>query len=187
MGVTWMPAFAGMTDVPHFGRVHNDVTPWHTSGRPSRVPRSSTWSVAGRAHPNPDPCAWFRITRCRWLGSQRATRSPISGRIASLVARYASLRDTLEKPLANRLTQILTDHSGDVVRWLGRFDRALAALAVHVPELRDVFIAAVEGAERIAPEILLALAELGEAPGDSIELAWEMLESNGSSAERWFG
>ncbi len=109
--------------------------------------------------------------------------SPVSGRIARLVARYAAAQTTLEGPLRMRLQQILSDHAGEIIRWRGRYELALATLVVHVPGLRGVFIAAVEGAERVSPEALLALVELGEAPGESIELAWEMLESGETALE----
>lgn len=105
--------------------------------------------------------------------------SPIGGRIAELVARYALLAHTLDKPLAGRLLQIVGDSAGEIVRWFGKsasHDRALGALALHVPALREVFIAAVEGAERVSPETLLALLAIGEAPGESIELATAMLD-----------
>ncbi len=110
--------------------------------------------------------------------------SPVGGRIAELIARYAAAAHTLDKQLANRLLQIIGDHAGEIVRWLGRgaiYDRALGSLAIHMPALREVFIAAVEGAERLAPETLLALLELGEAPGDSIELALQMLDGPDST------
>jgi hypothetical protein len=102
--------------------------------------------------------------------------SPISDRIANLLGRYATLTSSLEAPVAQRMTQILADHSFELVRWLGVHDRALCAIVLNVPALREVFIAAVEGAERVSAEVLLALVELGEAPGDTIELATVMLD-----------
>jgi hypothetical protein len=91
---------------------------------------------------------------------------------------------SLEGPLAHRLNQILIDHSYELVRWLGTHDRALGAIALHVPALREVFIAAIEGAERVSPAILLALVELGEAPGDTIPLAIEMLDGADATGEQ---
>lgn len=102
--------------------------------------------------------------------------TPIGTRIADLIARYAAAASTLEGPLAQRFLSIVTDHAGEIVRWLGTYDRALGALAIHVPALREIFLAAVEGAERVAPEILLALVELGEAPGETEALALAMLD-----------
>src|SRR5690606_22185192 len=86
--------------------------------------------------------------------------SPVAGRITDLIARYAAAAHTLEAPLDKRLLQIIADHAGEIVRWFRRHDRALGALAIHVPALREVFLAAVEGAERLTPEALLALVEL---------------------------
>jgi hypothetical protein len=107
--------------------------------------------------------------------------SPASERIADLIALYASAASTLETPLADRLRQIITDQSHDVIRWWGRYDRALATLAVYVPGLRALYLAAVEGAERVDPEVLLALIELGEAPGDTPALALAMLDGPDST------
>ena len=107
--------------------------------------------------------------------------SPITERIADLIALYASAAATLEAPLDERLRELIGDRSGDVIRWLGRHDRALAALAVHTPGLRAAYLAAVEGAERVEPEVLLALIELSEAPGDTPALALAMFEDADST------
>ncbi|HEY5927981.1 MAG TPA: hypothetical protein VIV11_40120 [Kofleriaceae bacterium] len=106
---------------------------------------------------------------------------PISERIADLIALYASASKTLEAPLGDHLLQIIGDHSADIVRWWGHYDRALAALAVHVPALRTLYLAAIEGAERVEPEVLLALIELGEAPGETTEFAFAMLDGADST------
>jgi hypothetical protein len=110
--------------------------------------------------------------------------SPVSGRIANTLGRYATLISSLEAPVAQRMCQLLADHSYELVRWLGTYDRALCAIVLNVPALREVFIAAVEGAERVSPEILLALVELGEAPGDTIALAIDMLDGADATAEK---
>jgi hypothetical protein len=102
--------------------------------------------------------------------------SAISERIADLIALYTSAASTLEPPLGDKLLQLVADHSGDVIRWWGRYDRALATLAVYTPGLRAAYLAAVEGAERVEPEVLLALIELGEAPGETQALAFAMLD-----------
>ncbi|HEY5946693.1 MAG TPA: hypothetical protein VIV40_14420 [Kofleriaceae bacterium] len=107
--------------------------------------------------------------------------SPASERIADLIALYASCASTLEAPLDDHLLQIITDHGSDVIRWWGRYDRALAALAIYAPGLRPLYLAAVEGAERLDPEALLALIELGEAPGETPTLAFAMLDGADSS------
>lgn len=106
-------------------------------------------------------------------------KSPVGGRIAEVIARYAIAADTLDKSLAHRLLLIISDHAGEIVRWFGRgavYDRALGALAIAVPALREMFIAAVEGAERLSAESLLALLQLGEAPGDSVDIALAVLD-----------
>jgi hypothetical protein len=110
--------------------------------------------------------------------------SPASGRIANLIGRYATVISSLEAPLAQRMNQILADHSYELVRWLGTHDRALCAIVLNVPAVRTVFLAAVEGAERVSPEILLALLELGEAPGDTIPLAIAMLDGADATGEQ---
>lgn len=102
--------------------------------------------------------------------------SSVSPRIADLIALYASTADSLEQPLAARVRQLIADHAGEIARWIGHYDRALGALAIYIPSLRELFIAAVEGAERISPETLLALIEIGEAPGDSSTLALAMFD-----------
>ena len=107
--------------------------------------------------------------------------SPVSERVADLIAHFASLASTLEAPLAERLLSIIADQSAEVIRWWDRYDRALAALAVYTPGLRTMYIAAVEGAERVEPEVLLALIELGEPAGDTSELAFAMLDGADSS------
>jgi hypothetical protein len=107
--------------------------------------------------------------------------SPASERIADLIALYASAASTLEPALRDRLLQIIADHSADVIRWWGRYDRALAALAVYTPGLRTLYLAAVEGAEWIEPEVLIALIELGESPGESQHFALAMLDGADST------
>jgi hypothetical protein len=110
--------------------------------------------------------------------------SHASGRIANLLGRYATVMSSLEAPLAQRLNQILADHSYELVRWLGTHDRALCAMVLNVPALRTVFLAAVEGAERVSPEVLMTLLELGEAPGDTIPLAIAMLDGADATGEQ---
>jgi hypothetical protein len=97
--------------------------------------------------------------------------SPIGGRIAELVARYAVASSSLEPPLRVRFHQLLGDSAVQIAGWLGRYDRAAAAIAVHVPNVREAFFAAAGQADRLAPEVLLALAELGATPGRATELA----------------
>jgi hypothetical protein len=107
--------------------------------------------------------------------------SAVSERIADLIALYASAATSLDKPLGDKLLEIIADQNGDVIRWLGRYDRALAGLAVYTPGLRTAYLAAVEGAERVEPEVLLALVELGEAPGETPALALAMFDGADST------
>jgi hypothetical protein len=107
--------------------------------------------------------------------------SPVAARIADVIARMGSLSGTLDKHLSGRLVSMIIDQSGEIVRWFGTHDRAFGALALHIPQLRELFVAAVEGAERLTPEALLVLQELGVAPGESIELALEMLDGPDST------
>ena len=105
--------------------------------------------------------------------------SPVAMRIAELIARYASIAGTLEQPIQARLLQLLGDHAGELIRWFGVHDRALGALAIHVPAIREPFIAAIEGAERVSPEIMLAIVELDlrEAPGETEAAARDLIEN----------
>ena len=102
-------------------------------------------------------------------------------RVVDLIALYASGAKTLEAPLGDKLLQIIADHAAEVIRWFGKFDRALGALAIHIPALRPLYTAAIEGAERVSPETLLALIEIGEAPGDTEIFALKMLDGDDSS------
>jgi hypothetical protein len=111
-------------------------------------------------------------------------KSPVADRIALVLARYASTLSSLDSPLALRMRQIFADHSPELVRWLGRHDRALCAIVLNVPALREVFVAAVEGAERISGEVLLALVDLGDAPGDTIPLALAMFDGADATNEQ---
>ena len=107
--------------------------------------------------------------------------SPLGERIAELLARYAARAKSLEKPLEERLLSIIVDHAPEIIRWFGRYERALCALAIHVPALRELFIAAVEGAEHISPIVLLALVELDAPAGDTTGFALEMLDGPDST------
>src|SRR5678815_2080945 len=53
--------------------------------------------------------------------------SPIAERIAELIARYAARTKSLDLALQDRFATIITDHAPEVIRWFGRFDRALCA------------------------------------------------------------
>jgi hypothetical protein len=103
--------------------------------------------------------------------------SPIATRVADLIARYASAASTVDAPVRDRMFTIISDHAGDIVRWFGKHDRAFAALAIHVRQLREIYSAAVEGAERVPPEALLAYVELDDPPAETQWLALAMLDA----------
>ncbi|MDB4959423.1 MAG: hypothetical protein JWO36_6992 [Myxococcales bacterium] len=102
--------------------------------------------------------------------------SPASERITDLIADYTAAAPTLEPQLRERLLEIVIDHGLEIVGWIGKHDRAVAALAIHIPALRDEFVAVVAEADRVAPEVLLALIDIGAAPGRTIDLALAMLD-----------
>ena len=104
--------------------------------------------------------------------------TPVGERIGDLIAEYASAANTLEPLLRDRLLQLISDHGGEILSWIGRHDRAVAALALHVPSIREDFFETLEVATSIAPELLLALVDLGNAPGPTIELALAMLDGD---------
>jgi hypothetical protein len=101
--------------------------------------------------------------------------SPVAVRIADLIAEYASAASTLEPPQAAKLLAIIEDHGPEILGWLGSLDRAACALAIHVPALRTGLLESIAAADRVAPEVLLALVDLDIAPGRTRELAAAML------------
>jgi hypothetical protein len=107
--------------------------------------------------------------------------TPVAERITDLLAEYASAAHTLEPRLRERLHEIIGDRGDAIMSWLGIHDRAAAALALHVPALRDDFFAAIRDSPRLAPEVLLALIELGDAPPHAVDLALEMLDDHGET------
>jgi hypothetical protein len=103
--------------------------------------------------------------------------TPIGRRITHLLARYVRHAPTLEPWLAARLFEIIADHGHEVLRWIGRYDAAAAALAIHVPALRPALVGVLATATKIAPPMLLALVELGVAPGESIAIAQRVFDA----------
>lgn len=101
--------------------------------------------------------------------------SPIAERIAELVAEYVASADTLEPQLRDRLHEIIVAHASEVMGWIGRFDRPLAALAIHVPALQPAYLHALE-ISPISPFALLALIEIGAGPRRCVEVALEILD-----------
>jgi hypothetical protein len=110
--------------------------------------------------------------------------SMVAERITDLIAEYTAAATTLEAALRNQLLEIVADHGSEIVGWLGRFDRAGAAIAIHAPAVRDGVIAKIAQADRVAPEMLLALIDLGASPGRTVQLALEMLESSDTETSR---
>jgi hypothetical protein len=102
--------------------------------------------------------------------------SVMGERVSDLLAEYTVATATLEPALAIRFTEIVTDHAPEIVGWLGRYDRAACALAIHVPELRPLLLDTIAGAARVAPVVLLALGELGVAPGRTLEHGLALLD-----------
>ncbi len=99
-----------------------------------------------------------------------------AARITDLLAEYAGAVGTLESHLRDRFVQTVFDHGVEICGWIGTHDRAAAALAIHIPELRDAYLATVEGLRTMSPIVLLALIELGEAPGASLAIAMRLLD-----------
>ncbi|HET9991576.1 MAG TPA: hypothetical protein VFQ65_23765 [Kofleriaceae bacterium] len=105
--------------------------------------------------------------------------SPVAERTTDLIAEYASAAATLEPRLAIRLREVIADQAAAIVSWLGIHDRAAAALALHVPALREPFFARLATLPRLAPEVLLALIELDTAPPPhAIAVALQLLDGD---------
>jgi hypothetical protein len=83
---------------------------------------------------------------------------------------------TLEEDQCERLLELLALHEREVLGWMGTHDRALAALAIHVPKLRAPYLAKLAEATVVSPFALLAMIELNAAPGKTELLALEMLD-----------
>ena len=107
--------------------------------------------------------------------------SPLSPRITELVAEYVACSATLEPHLRHQLRQLVADHAGEVIGWIGRHDRPVAALAIHVPALRAPYLAALDAATSIFPFALLALLELGHASPPVRRLALAVLDDAGAA------
>src|SRR5262249_43924631 len=103
-------------------------------------------------------------------------RSPLASRIADLIAEYTAAAATLDEYLSDRLFEIVELYGVEVASWVGRYDRAAAALAVHVPAIRSEYLAAVATCESPCPVTLLALVELGAAPGHALAKAIALLD-----------
>jgi len=104
--------------------------------------------------------------------------SPVAERTTDLIAEYAGAAATLEPRLAIRLREVIADQAAAIVSWLGIHDRAAAALALHVPALREPFFAQLATLPRLAPEVLLALIELDTAPPHATAVALELLDGD---------
>jgi hypothetical protein len=108
-------------------------------------------------------------------------RSPISERIAELIAEYVAAADTLEPAMRDRLHHIIVAHTSEVMGWIGRYDRPLAALAIHVPALQPAYLSTLETAP-VSPFALLALLEIGAGPRRCVEVALEILDDREAHA-----
>lgn len=117
-----------------------------------------------------------------FLFDQVRRRSALSPRIVDLIAEYAAAAGTLDPYLTERFHDIVALHASEVVEWIGRFDRAATALAIHVPMLREPFLEAIARAEGIAPVTLLGLLQLDTAPGATVPLATQLLEDPASAS-----
>ncbi|HEY4057901.1 MAG TPA: hypothetical protein VGM39_14905, partial [Kofleriaceae bacterium] len=107
--------------------------------------------------------------------------SPQSERIAELIAEYVAAADTLDEPLRDRLLNLVADAAPEVMQWLGRFDRPLAALAIYVPTLQPLYLEALAGdAVPVSTwqYAFLALLELGAAPARTVAIANALLDSD---------
>jgi hypothetical protein len=102
--------------------------------------------------------------------------TPVAERITDLIAEYAGASATLEPRLRARLHELIADQADAILSWLGIHDRAASALALHVPGLREPFCARVASLPRLAPEVLLALVELGAAPPHATHVALALLD-----------
>jgi hypothetical protein len=116
------------------------------------------------------------------LFDQVRRKSALSDRIVDLIAEYAAAAGTLEPYLTERFHDIIEFHTSEVVGWIGRFDRAATALAIHVPALRLPFLEAIEGAGQVAPVTLLGLLQLDTAPGATVPLATQLLDDPASAS-----
>jgi hypothetical protein len=113
-------------------------------------------------------------------------RSPLAERIATLIARYASFAHTLEDDARKSLRDVLVDHKVEILGWLGRHDRAVAGLAIHVPELRADYLAAIACADALSPSTLLALVDVvpaGDVPPVDPSTAADLLDKADASPE----
>ena len=100
-----------------------------------------------------------------------------AARMTDVLAEYAVDIATLEPLLRDRLAQLLFDHASDICGWIGTHDRAAAAIAIAVPELRDAYLATL-GAT-LTPIQLLALIELDDATDAALACAHRLLETGG--------
>lgn len=103
-------------------------------------------------------------------------KSPLSARLAEVLAEYVAAAGTLEDLLRERLDVLVTAHTAEILQWTGVHDRALAAMAIHVEALRGPYLAQLAAATTVSPFALLALLEIGVAPGRTVALALELLD-----------
>jgi hypothetical protein len=108
----------------------------------------------------------------------------VAARITDLIARYTAASHTLESDQRSRFLDLIVSHAREILRWLGHHDRALCAIALRFPELRTDLLAALSSAEAVSPAILIALVDLGAAPGRTVELAQQLLAGDDEVARQ---
>jgi hypothetical protein len=108
--------------------------------------------------------------------------SAVAERITDVIAEFANAAPTLEPFDRDRLQALLVSRSHDIASWLGRFDRAACALAMRAREIRTDLVIAIGNALDVSPVVLLALVELGAAPGRTLELAHDILATGDDTA-----
>lgn len=107
-----------------------------------------------------------------------AAGSAHAERLTDAIAEIAKAK--LDPILRARLVVLVVDRAEQIAGWLGVHDRAAAALAIHVVELRDTYLANIR---QVTPIQLLAMAELGEPAGVAGAIAHHLLD-NGDDVER---
>ncbi len=100
--------------------------------------------------------------------------SVLAERIEDLVAEYAAAAGTLEPRLTVELVRMIVDHGPEIAKWTN--ERAIAALAIHVPALRGLYLARLRDLPVLAPAALLGLVALGADDANATRLAHAALD-----------
>jgi hypothetical protein len=102
--------------------------------------------------------------------------SVVAERITRVIAKYAA------RSTDPRLHEHIAGHCDEIMRWLGKHDRAACALAIHIAALRAPVRAAIAATRTLSPCMLLAFIELGAAPDRAIAIAKHTLDRGDVSA-----